>query len=306
MRITISVAFALLATSASAQQYQGPGADWVALLLSRASGWSCPGSPNAPTSAVAPTAAANRCVRDTYVNSALQAAWGAECEARANRTTAAYGDESIMASSLQAAASLCSTAPYVSSSGLDTSCVTTRFLSCSDLAPFITQPQTSSSIEQQALQVLQNGPGSNAAQQDSFNIPAPARGDVESQALINLQTSATQLTAEQQAEQIRQAQALAANPPARASRTDVPEDNDAASNTSDSGEDQTSSSSGISADDVVNAFNQGMQRGQGSSVSSPPAKPAQQKTPKAPTKPASTAHCTGAGNAVTGEQACSQ
>jgi hypothetical protein len=284
----------ILAEPVLAQSYKGPGSDWVSLLLSRSGGWSCPAASVSGVAASAPTAAENRCVRDAYVNAAVQAAWGAECEARHHRITAAYQDESSMASSLQSAASLCSNAPYIASSDPDTSCTTMTVVSCNDLAPFQNQRQSSQSIEQQADQALQESSGMSLA-------PTATGGNIETQALQNLQTSTNALDQQEQQQALQAQQAAQSHSSNAALRRQAANDADEEEpDNEEQPDDQATPSSGsVTADDIVDAFKQGMQRAQ---QNLPPPPKAPVKASAAPSKP--TPKCTGAGNAVTGYQSC--
>ena len=93
--------------------------DWVNRLLDRSGPWSCPSSP--------PKIKADTCMRDSYVASAVQYAWAAECYAEQGEKNRAVAHAELMNENLKKAKELCSNAPSIAGTSR---CDTMEIFSC--------------------------------------------------------------------------------------------------------------------------------------------------------------------------------
>jgi TonB family protein len=123
--------------------YAGPNSNWVHQLLGRVGGWSCPSSMSAQDGK-APQLETPEGMRDKYVDAAVQHAWAAECYARNERDNEAQQQAEEMMKMLQAAQSLCSNAPVIST-GPVTPLPTERIYRCGELSGSVSAPTYSAS-----------------------------------------------------------------------------------------------------------------------------------------------------------------
>jgi len=135
-----------------ARHYSGSEAEWTQLLLVRNTNWSCPTTPGASSSSSGFDKGVNKCMRDSYVWSAVLLAWGAECESRFSRDSVAKEDAVASVQMLTAAAKLCSSNPVIGSTDADATCSTEKIVACSEIRNLIPQSQ---SQQEQALKQQQ-------------------------------------------------------------------------------------------------------------------------------------------------------
>lgn len=112
--------------------YRGKHSDWVARLLARTGGYSCPdpaGEGGRP-----PRVRAEECMRDQYVAAAVAYAWAAECYAQNEEDNKAQEAAIQMYENLKSAQSLCSDAPTFSFGGPPKPCDTERIFRCGEIA----------------------------------------------------------------------------------------------------------------------------------------------------------------------------